>query len=41
MGVIKKEINKLLRVLESGKPDVKTPASGKGGRERARGHPEL
>lgn len=41
MGDIKKEINKLLRVLESGKPDVKAPASGKGGREWARGHPKL
>lgn len=39
MGDIKKERNKLLRVLESGKPDVKTPASGEGGRERV--PPEL
>lgn len=38
-GDIKKERNKLLRVLESGKPDVKTPASGEGGRERV--PPEL
>lgn len=33
MGDIKKERNKLLRVPESGKPDVKTPASGEGGRD--------
>lgn len=39
MGDIKKERNELLRVLESGKPDVKTPASGEGGRERV--PPEL